>query len=118
MKRMSDVKNVQIIDRAMNATFSVFQATEEEFLAIFPTFGQDMEFVEDFIGRCGAEQSERILGSIWERPILKRDAHGIHGTLYYGYEDRRHHLPATKREVDWDESTINPAQRLLFASNR
>jgi hypothetical protein len=29
------LKNIQIIDRAENATFSVFQATEEEFAAIF-----------------------------------------------------------------------------------
>jgi hypothetical protein len=111
------LKNIQIIDRAVNATFSVFQATEDEFLAIFPAVGQDMAFFEDFVARYG-EQSERILGPIWERPILKSDAHGIHGTLYYGYEDRRHHLPATKREVDWDYRAINSAQRLLFASKR
>jgi hypothetical protein len=111
------LRNIQVIDRAANATFSVFQATEEEFRAIFPSEGQDIELWEDFIGRCG-EQSERILGPIWERPILKRDAQGIHGTLYCEYEDRRHHLPATKREVDWNESAINSAQRRLFASKR
>ena len=91
------MKNIQIIDRAVNATFSVFQATEDEFRAIFPLEGQDMELVEDFVRRYG-DQSECILGPIWERPILKRDAQGIHGTLYYEYEERRHHLPATKRE--------------------
>jgi hypothetical protein len=111
------LKNIQVIDRAENATFSVFQATEEEFRAIFPLEGQDIELWEDFVRRFG-HQSERILGPIWERPILKRDAQGIHGTLYCEYEDRRHHLPATKREVDWDESAINSAQRRLFASKR
>jgi hypothetical protein len=111
------LKNIQVIDRAENATFSVFQATEEEFRAIFPLEGQDIELCEDFVRRYG-EQSERILGPIWERPILKRDAQGIHGTLYCEYEDRRHHLPATKREVDWDEHAINSAQRRLFASKR
>lgn len=30
------MKNIQIIDGAVNATFSVFQATAEEFDAIFP----------------------------------------------------------------------------------
>jgi hypothetical protein len=112
------LRNIQIIDRAVNATFSVFQATEDEFLAIFPAVGQDMEFIEDFVGRRGGEQSERILRPIWERPVLKRDAQGIHGTLYYGYEDRRHYLSATKREVDWDDHAINSAQRLLFTSKR
>lgn len=31
------MKNVQVIDGATNATFSLFQATDEEFAAIFPT---------------------------------------------------------------------------------
>jgi hypothetical protein len=112
------LKNIQIIDDALNATFSVFQATEGEFAAIFPADGQDMEFIEDFIERCGGEQAGRILGPMWERPILKRDTQGIHGTLYYEYADRRQYLPATKREVDWDDHAINSAQRQLFASKR
>lgn len=113
------MKNIQVIDRAENATFSVFQATDEEFSAIFPALGQEIEFIKDFIARCGGDdQAGVILRLVWERPILKRDSHGIHGTLYYEYEDRRKHLPATKREVDWNESAINAAQRLLFASKR
>jgi hypothetical protein len=112
------LKNIQIIDRAENATFSVFQATEEEFSSIFPADGQDIELIEDFIVRFGDIQALRILNPVWERPILKRDAHGIHGTLYYGYEDRRKYLPVTKREVDWNPSAINSAQRRLFAGKR
>jgi len=120
MRTWRSLKNIQIIDRASNATFSVFQATEDEFSAIFPGEGQDIEFIEDFIARSGGDdQAGVILRSVWERPILKRDALGIHGTLYYEYEDRRQHLPATKREVDWgDEGAINSAQRRLFASKR
>ena len=114
------MNNIQIIYRASNATFSVFQATEDEFSAIFPGEGQDIEFIEDFIARSGGDdQAGLILRPVWERPIPKRDALGIHGTLYYEYEDRRQHLPATKREVDWgDEGAINSAQRRLFASKR
>ena len=117
-RRAAELKNVQIIDRANNATFSLFQATEEEFAAIFPGEGQDMELVEDFIERAGQERAGRILQAIWERPILKRDAQGIHGTLYYEYADRRRYLPASKREIDWDDSSINAAQRRLFAGKR
>jgi len=112
------LKNIQIIDRANNATFSLFQATEEEFAAIFPGEGQDMELIEDVIERVGQERAGCILQPIWERPVLKRDAQGIHGTLYYEYVDRRRYLPASKREVDWDDSSINVAQRRLFASKR
>lgn len=111
------MKNIQIIDGALNATFSVFQATHEEFDAIFPG-GQDMEYIEDFLGRVDERQAEAILGSIWERPILKRDAQGVHGTLYYQWQDRRDYLPNTKREVDWEDSAVNEAQRRLFRSHR
>jgi hypothetical protein len=107
-----------LIDSALNATSSVFQATEDEFATIFPAEGQDMELVEEFIERSGEERAARILEPIWDRPILKRDTQGIHGTLYYGYADRRQHLPATKREVDWDDRSINSAQRQLFLSKR
>ena len=111
------MKNIQIIDGAGNATFSVFQATDEEYAAMFPN-DQDMEFAEDFHERVGEERGRAILTLIWERPILKRDAHGIHGTLYYGWERKREELPVSKREVDWDERAINAAQRLLFRANR
>ena len=112
------LKNIQIIDGAANATFSVFQATEDEFAAVFPADGQDMEFIEDFIERIGDERAGQILTPVWERPILKREAQGIHGILFYKYENKRQYFPATKREVDWDHNAINSAQRQLFASKR
>jgi len=42
------MKNIQIIDGAGNATFSVFQATDQEFAEIFPD-GRDIELVEDLM---------------------------------------------------------------------
>lgn len=111
----SDMKNVQIIDGATNATFSIFQATNEEFAAIFPE-GRDMELIEDLIERLGDDEAGRVLTPLWNRPILKREAVGVHGTLFYNNENRS--IPATKREVDWEESAINPAQRTLFSGRR
>jgi hypothetical protein len=111
------MKNIQIIDGAVNATFSVFQATEEEFVAIFPD-GRDMELVEDLIERLGDEAAGSLLAPLWNRPILKRDALGIHGTLFYDNEHRRKHIPQSKREIDWDDSSVNQAERDLFARHR
>jgi hypothetical protein len=111
------MKNIQIIDGADNATFSIFQATDDEFAAIFPN-NQDMEFAEDFFARVGEQRAQAVLEPIWERPILKRDVQGIHGTLYYGWERKRRSLPASKREVDWDDRAINAAQRRLFGAHR
>lgn len=36
------MKNILIVDGALNATFSVFQATNEEFAMLFPN-GQEIE---------------------------------------------------------------------------
>jgi hypothetical protein len=41
------MKNIQVIDGADNCTFSIFQATDEEFAAIFPQSGQDIQLSED-----------------------------------------------------------------------
>jgi hypothetical protein len=110
------MKNIQIIDGALNATFSVFQATDEEFVAIFPG-GRDMELAEDLFERLGDEEANRVLVPLWNRPVLKRDALGIHGTLFYNNEGRR--IPKSKREVDWgDCGAINQAQRELFSRHR
>lgn len=113
-----ELRNIQIVDGADNATFSVFQATDAEFNQIFPTIGQDMESSEDFVQRVGEAQANRVFEAIWERPILKRDANGIHGTIFFNSYSRRQHMPASKREVDLDERSINPAQRKLFTKSR
>lgn len=109
------MRNVQIIDGASNATYSLFQATDDEFATIFPDC-RDMETIEDLHERLGNEDASRVLEGLWSRPILKRDASGLHGTLFYDNDHRQ--LPASKREVDWDESSINQAQRELFARHR
>jgi hypothetical protein len=108
------MKNVQIIDGASNATYSLFQATDDEFAAIFPE-GRDMEMVEALIERLGDDEAARVLTPLWDRPILKREAVGLHGTLF---DNERRRLPASKREVDWDERSINPAQRELYSRHR
>ncbi|MEZ2329514.1 hypothetical protein AB6802_07305 [Mesorhizobium sp. RCC_202] len=109
------MKNIQIIDGALNATFSVFQATDEEFGLIFPG-DRDMELAEDLFERLGDEEANRVLIPLWTRPVLKRDALGIHETLFYNNEGRR--IPKSKREVDWDDGAINQAQRELFLRHR
>jgi hypothetical protein len=111
------MRNIQIIDGAANATFSVFQATEDEFAVIFPN-GREMEIADDFIDRVGQEEASRVLTPIWERPILKRDMVGIHGTLFYDADERREFMPISMREVDWDERFVNEAQRRLFREHR
>lgn len=112
------LKNVQIRDGADNATMSIFRATENEFSYLFPNPGQDIEIVEDFIARHHENHVAELLDNLWLRPIHKSQAVGIQGTLFYNYADKRHLLPASKREIDRAPYQINPAERELYARMR
>ena len=111
------MKNIQLIDRADNATFSLFQATQMEFDALLPD-GREMALIEDVVARLGEEATADLLARIRERPVLKRHALGLDGTIFFGWADRSHHIPPSGRELDWPESALNPAQRRLFAARR
>ncbi len=112
------VRNIQIIDGADNATYSIFQATDQEFERIFPGPRQDIEVVEDFVSRIGEKGAGRTLSKLWERPIHKSVAQGIHGTLYYNYREKSKYLPLSKREIDRASGQLNEAQRTLYARLR
>ncbi len=107
------MKNIQIIDGAVNATYSIFQATDEEFVQIFPNPGQDIEVVEDYVDRVGEKEADQTLSKLWARPIHKRDVQGIHGTLYYDYKEKAKYLPESRREID--RHGLNEAERALYA---
>ncbi len=101
------MKNIQIIDDADNATFSIFQTTDEDFKTIFPKDGQDLEIVEDYVDRVGEVEAAKTLSKLWEKPLYKPDIRGIHGTLFYDYKEKSKHLPESKREVDRISGQIN-----------
>jgi hypothetical protein len=107
------MKNIQIIDGALNCTFSIFKATDEEFAFLFPEPGQEIQFAEDLAHLLAQEEVASALNRIWERPIRKRDVQGIHGTLFCGL-DRYRSIYREKREDGVDPRSVNAAQRRLF----
>jgi hypothetical protein len=112
------MKNIQVIDGAVNATYSIFQATDDEFAAIFPMPGQDIEVVEDYVGRVGDVAANKTLSRLWERPIHKHSVQGIHGTLYYDYKEKAKYLPKSRREIDRPEGQLNESERALYRELR
>lgn len=96
------MKNIQVIDGALNAAYAIFSATDEEFSVLFPGDGQDVEFIEDVVARLGDAQTGKLMAPIWGRPVPKPDARGIHGTLFYGLEHKKKYYEG-KREpvIDW-----------------
>ncbi len=104
------MKNIQVIDGALNCTFSLFQATDEEFALVFPDKGQDIQYAEDL---RSLPDVDAALSRIWQRPIRKRDAMGIHGTLFYQLE-RYKKVFRGKCEASVDPRAINEAQRRML----
>jgi hypothetical protein len=93
------MKNVQIIDGAINCTCSIYAFADEEFSRIFPDLGQDVEFIDDALNRLGPEELDTTLEPVWARQVRKLDVLGINGTLFYELDDKKQFYPS-KRESD------------------
>ena len=95
------MKNIQIIDGAINSVYDIFSATEEEFALIFPE-GQDIAFIDEVYARGRTEVLDFAFNKIWQRRISKRDANGIHGVLFYELAEKKVYYPTRK-----DEEAVN-----------
>lgn len=91
------MKNIQAIDGATNATFSIFQATDEEFALLFPN-GTDIAFRDDIEARLTEKQQDDIFGALWSRPVDKKTVEGIHGTYFVDLDYRKFFFPTRKEE--------------------
>ena len=90
------MKNVQVVDEALNCTYSIFAAEDDEFEMLFPG-GTDVEFNDDLFQRLGKARAADVLGRLWTRPVDKKSVVGIHGTLFFGMPHKKKYYP-TKRE--------------------
>jgi hypothetical protein len=90
------MKNIQVIDGAMNCSYSIFAVTDEEFSILFPAAGQDIEFIEDVAERVGDLELGKLMEPVWKRPVEKPDVCGIHGTLFYQLTCKREYYPEKK----------------------
>ena len=109
------MKNIQIIDNADNSTYSIFQATDEEFAEIFTKPNQDIIFSEEI---KNTKRIGSIFNEIWKRPVLKQNAMGIHGMILYHSAHRRKYYPKSRRLIDMDDSAVNDFERELHAAER
>ncbi len=90
------MKNIQVIDGAINCAYDVYATTEEEFLKIFPEQGQDIQFIEDI---RASEDVKQVLARIWKKRLNKSEINGIHGTLFYELTEKKQFYP-NKQELD------------------
>ena len=97
------MNNIQVIDGAVNCVYDIFAATDEEFALIFPD-GQDIAFIDEVYGRGGDDPAlNRAFEALWTRRVVKAQAMGIHGQLFFELDDKKPFYP-TRR----DEEAENP----------
>ena len=98
------MKNVQVIDGAQNAVYDVFSASDADFGLLFGP-GEDVAFIEDVFRRhrAGTRRLQAALSRMWKRRIAKRDVLGIHGTLFFGLQEKKVFYPTLR-----DEDARNP----------
>lgn len=104
------MKNIQIIDGAVNCSFSIYAIPDRVFKSFFPMRGQDIEFIEDVIRRLGEKQAGELVKYTWNSRLEKSQANGIHGTLFFQMENRKVFYP-NKRESDLDDPAIQRSVR-------
>ena len=96
------MKNIQVIDGALNCVYDIFAAADEEFDLIFPA-GQDIAFIDEVYARVDEAVLNQAFDNIWKRRVPKINANGIHGVLFYENEHKKAYYP-TRR----DEDAVNP----------
>jgi len=93
------MKNILVVDGADNCAYDIYSCSDDDYSAIFPGAGQDIEFVEDFFARTGEQEASKITARLWANPIRKRDVRGIDGTLFFGLLAKKNFYP-NKQDSD------------------
>jgi hypothetical protein len=101
------MKNIQVIDGAINCVYDIFCITNAHHALIFPN-GTNIAFIEEVRARLTKEQQKKAFENCWSRPVRKADVNGIHGILFYELEIKKQFYPTRT-----DEEAVNPGGSLL-----
>ena len=103
------MKNIQVIDGARNCTYSLFASSDKHFELLFPD-DTDVAFPDEIFERLGKSRARGIFKKLWARPVDKKSADGIHGTLFFDLDVKKTLYP-TRREAGMDPRAFSFAQR-------
>ena len=96
------MKNIQIIDDAINCVYDIFAATDKEFEEIFGA-ESDIAFIDEIYENGDKHQLDDIFTRIWQRRVVKVEANGIHGIIFYELKEKKIFYLARR-----DEEARNP----------
>ena len=111
-------RNIQTVDGAQTCTYPIWQVSDVDFALFFSEHGQEIQFAGD-IGSLPQQRAVRAAGArLWQRPIRKCDAMGIHGTFFFDAELERYRAwYSSLREDGFDPEALSSAQRRLYGLN-
>ena len=96
------MKNIQIIDGALNCVYDIFSATEDEFNLIFKK-NTDIAFIDEIYSSKNLYELDLAFAAIWKRRVKKSEIFGIHGTIFFELNQKKIYYPTRK-----DEEARNP----------
>lgn len=96
------MKNIQVIDSAINCVYDVFALDDAEFDLLFPP-GQDIAFIDEVLARHPSHVLEPVFERLWRNRVPKREAMGLHGLLFYDLDEKKPFYPQRA-----DELAVNP----------
>lgn len=96
------MKNVQVIDGAINCVYDIFQIEDEGFDLIFKN-GVDVAFIEDLEESPDWKEISSFLFKMWSCRVIKKEVSGIDGIIFYQLLEKKKYYPSLK-----DEEAINP----------
>ena len=101
------MRNIQIIDKADNCVYDIFQIEESGFELDFKN-NSDIAFIEDLERRQDWLEISSVLEKMRLKRIPKIKADGMHGIIFYGLLSKRKYYPTLR-----DEEAQNPNGSLL-----
>ena len=99
------MKNIQLIDGAVNCSYSIYAIPDKAFRQLFPSPGQDIEFIEDVVARLGKRKVGALMKYTYNSHLSKSEVCGIHGTLFFEMSNRKAFYP-NKRDSDIHDREI------------
>ena len=98
------MKNIMVINGAVNCVYDIFAATDAEFRTIF-SHDEDVAFIDDVIrkNRSKKKALTATMARLWTRRIPKHQVQGIHGQLFYELPEKKAFYHSRR-----DEEARNP----------
>ena len=97
------MKNIQVIDDALNCTYSIYEVDDASFSLLFPGKDQNIAFIEDIVSAHGDEMAGKLVIKSTKTLVKKEIINGLHGTLFIGKSHMMAYYP-NRREDDLDSA--------------